>query len=302
MSFYVESETRLFVGGMGPAIKESDVRKYFEQFGCLQECSLKCDLVSGKSKGYAFISYEDPLEIQAVLKRCPHVLNDRQLDVKRAKEIAEIHEPAQEDASSLKIFVGALPDTCTSTQLKEYFGKYGIVDACVVITDHETNQSRGFGFVTYRAVESVKRVLEEYHDHFLDGKWIETKCCLPRDNNRYPPNYNIPQGIKKIGYPVQPSLLNSPGLYTPQKKFGYDVDKPYQGYYGGSYHHHGGYHARGQHQRGATTGVGGPTTSTKHNLQYHHTSSKGSGFYQGGSSKGGKGCPSTKYYSELVWQ
>jgi len=180
-TFYVESETRLFIGGMGPSIREVDLRNHFHQFGVLQECSLKADLNSGKSKGYAFISYEDASAIQRVLAAAPHKLHDRILDVKRAKEIAEITEPAPESTSCLKIFVGALPESCTSYRLKEYFSKYGTVDSGIIITNHETGASRGFGFVTFRSLHAVKLVLEDYHDHCLDGKWIETKCCLPRN-------------------------------------------------------------------------------------------------------------------------
>mmetsp|Transcript_27791 Transcript_27791/g.70194 ORF Transcript_27791/g.70194 Transcript_27791/m.70194 type:complete len:417 (+) Transcript_27791:69-1319(+) len=176
--FYVESETRLFIGAMGPTIKEEQLRDHFSKFGAITECNLKSELGSGKSKGYAFISFEDPAALQNVLSNCPHVLEDKVLDVKRAKEIAET------DVSSTlttKIFVGALPLSCTGEKLKEYFGKYGPVTASVVITDHETKESRGFGFVNFKHTDAVAKCLEDYHEHFLDDKWIETKCCLPRE-------------------------------------------------------------------------------------------------------------------------
>ncbi len=45
--------------------------------------------------------------------------------------------------------------------------------------NHETNVPRGFGFVTFKSLDSVQAVLDAYHDHFLQEKWIETKLCLP---------------------------------------------------------------------------------------------------------------------------
>lgn len=182
--FHVESETRLFIGGMGPQIQSDDLRSFFEKYGSITECNLKCEIGTGKSKGYAFMSFDDPSAIEKVLKDCPHVLGDRKLDVKRAREIAEIPEPMSEIPSSTKIFVGALPESCTQTALRDYFTTFGTVTQAVVITDHDTHQSRGFGFVNFTTLDAVRDVLDAYHDHFIDGKWIETKCCLPRELNR----------------------------------------------------------------------------------------------------------------------
>ena len=48
---------------------------------------------------------------------------------------------------STKLFVGNLPYTMTSEDLKETFGPFGPVVSAKVITDRETGRSRGFGFV-----------------------------------------------------------------------------------------------------------------------------------------------------------
>ncbi|CAD7957954.1 unnamed protein product [Amoebophrya sp. A25] len=202
-TFYVESETRLFIGAMGPNIQEKDLRSYFSTFGAITECNLKADLNSGKSKGYAFISFEDPEAIRAVLdpRNLPHRLQDKVLDVKRAMEIAET-----DVTTSQKIFVGALPESCTSEKLKNYFSKYGPITGAVVITDHETNQSRGFGFVNFRNPQSVTKCLDDYHEHFLDDKWVETKCCLPREGG---------QRSRPTGRPGGVSTEPTPSLLVP---------------------------------------------------------------------------------------
>lgn len=75
-------------------IPPADLRGYFGNFGSkITECNLKSDIQSGKSKGYAFLSFENPNAIQRVLDSGPHELHGRVLDVKKAKELAEIPEP-----------------------------------------------------------------------------------------------------------------------------------------------------------------------------------------------------------------
>lgn len=48
-----------------------------------------------------------------------------------------------------KVYVGGIPYSVTKEALAEEFGQFGSVDEAVVITDHETGRSRGFGFVTF---------------------------------------------------------------------------------------------------------------------------------------------------------
>ncbi len=48
---------------------------------------------------------------------------------------------------SKNLYVGNLPYSTTSDELREAFGQYGTVVSASVITDRESGRSRGFGFV-----------------------------------------------------------------------------------------------------------------------------------------------------------
>ena len=48
-----------------------------------------------------------------------------------------------------RLFVGSLPYTTTSEELKELFAKIGEVTAADVITDKFTGQGKGFAFVEF---------------------------------------------------------------------------------------------------------------------------------------------------------
>lgn len=56
----------------------------------------------------------------------------------------------QKDTTWTKLFVGGLPYHTTDKSLREHFSIYGDIEEAVVITDRQTNKSRGYGFVSTR--------------------------------------------------------------------------------------------------------------------------------------------------------
>ena len=48
----------------------------------------------------------------------------------------------------MRAYVGNIPFGLTVDELKDLFAQYGSVQDVVIMTDRETGQSRGFGFVT----------------------------------------------------------------------------------------------------------------------------------------------------------
>ncbi|XP_021981544.1 RNA-binding protein 38 isoform X1 [Helianthus annuus] len=52
--------TKVFVGGLAWETQTNEMRTYFEQFGDILEAVIITDKVTGKSKGYGFVTYRDP--------------------------------------------------------------------------------------------------------------------------------------------------------------------------------------------------------------------------------------------------
>ncbi|KAJ7334366.1 hypothetical protein OS493_014677 [Desmophyllum pertusum] len=91
-----------------------------------------------------------------------------------------------EDERLLKLFVGGLKRDTADDTLKEYFEKYGELSDCVIIRDNQQGNkvSRGFGYVTFKATDSILQVLQEKKDgpHSIDGKEVEVKRAIPKDD------------------------------------------------------------------------------------------------------------------------
>ncbi|XP_028126371.1 31 kDa ribonucleoprotein, chloroplastic-like isoform X1 [Camellia sinensis] len=72
-------------------------------------------------------------------------------------------ESYPEPSEEAKIFVGNLPYDIDSEKLAQLFDQAGIVEIAEVIYNRETDQSRGFGFVTMSTVEEAEKAVEMFH-------------------------------------------------------------------------------------------------------------------------------------------
>ncbi|XP_028781815.1 28 kDa ribonucleoprotein, chloroplastic-like [Neltuma alba] len=91
-------------------------------------------------------------------------------------EEGEYVEPP-EDA---KIYVGNLPYDVDSQKLAMLFEQAGTVEIAEVIYNRETDQSRGFGFVTMSTVEEAEKAVEKFKRYDLDGRLLTVNKAAPR--------------------------------------------------------------------------------------------------------------------------
>ncbi len=71
-----------------------------------------------------------------------------------------------------KLFVGSLDYGVTDQQLSDLFSEYGTVQSAKVITDRETNRSRGFGFVEFSTDEEAKAAIEALNGQEHQGRTL----------------------------------------------------------------------------------------------------------------------------------
>ncbi len=62
-----------------------------------------------------------------------------------------------------KLYVGNLPYTVTTDDLKQLFAGAGNVTDAVVIVDRQTNRSKGFGFITMSSQEEMNKAVEVFN-------------------------------------------------------------------------------------------------------------------------------------------
>ena len=81
---------------------------------------------------------------------------------------------------STSIYVGNLPFSATAEDIRDLFSAYGTVESVHLITDRETGQLRGFGFVEMGTDQEALAGIEGLHGADLDGRPLTVNAARPR--------------------------------------------------------------------------------------------------------------------------
>lgn len=155
------------------------LRKYFSQFGKVEACTIMRD-AAGRSRCFAFLTFEDPQSVNAVMVR-EHFLDGKIVRVYTCSIVTASHRstgqidpkraiPRQEHQRATKLFIGGLAGSVTSESMREFFSQFGKVVDATVMLDRETGRSKGFGFVSFENA-NVEPLLG-FGNLEIDGKMV----------------------------------------------------------------------------------------------------------------------------------
>jgi len=80
------------------------------------------------------------------------------------------------------LFIGSLAYATTDDSLKAHFEQIGAVKSAHVITDRDTNRSKGFGFVEFEDEANNQKAVDELNGKDLDGRAINVSLARPRED------------------------------------------------------------------------------------------------------------------------
>ncbi len=79
-----------------------------------------------------------------------------------------------------KLYVGNLPYSATEQSLREAFAASGTVDSVSLITDRDSGQSKGFGFVEMATDQEAQAATQAMNGQTLDGRQIKVNEAKPK--------------------------------------------------------------------------------------------------------------------------
>ena len=79
----------------------------------------------------------------------------------------------------MNIYVGNLPWTIDDSGLEQIFAEHGTVTSAKVITDRQTNRSRGFAFVEMS--DGAEDAIQALNDTEVEGRKLVVNESRPRD-------------------------------------------------------------------------------------------------------------------------
>ena|SRR5579884_1004600 len=80
------------------------------------------------------------------------------------------------------IFVGNLSFRTTEDEVRGLFAAYGTVDRVNLITDRDTGQPRGFGFVEMSNDAEAERAIAELNGKQVGGRAINVNEARPKED------------------------------------------------------------------------------------------------------------------------
>ncbi len=83
-----------------------------------------------------------------------------------------------------KLYVGGLSYSVTDSQLQALFAGQGTVESAKVITDRDTNRSRGFGFVEMSTQEEAEKAIAALNGIQHEGRTLTVNLSKPREEGR----------------------------------------------------------------------------------------------------------------------
>lgn len=85
---------------------------------------------------------------------------------------------------AIRLYVGGLAYSVTEEQLEALFAEVGKVASAVVITDRDSGQSKGFGFVEMADDKDAETAINELNGKEIDGRAIMVNQARPQENRR----------------------------------------------------------------------------------------------------------------------
>jgi len=79
-----------------------------------------------------------------------------------------------------KLYVGNLPYSATEQSVRDAFSKAGTVDSVSIISDRDTGQSKGFGFVEMSSDAEAQTAIQQLNGTSLDGRQIKVNEAKPK--------------------------------------------------------------------------------------------------------------------------
>lgn len=76
-----------------------------------------------------------------------------------------------------KLFIGGLAFSTSNDRLREVFAQAGGVESATVVTDRDTGQSRGFGFVEMASAEEAAEAVKRFNGQEVDGRTLKVEIA-----------------------------------------------------------------------------------------------------------------------------
>ncbi|KAK4353296.1 hypothetical protein RND71_028814 [Anisodus tanguticus] len=195
-------DLKIFVGNLPFSVDSAALAGLFEQAGDVEMVEVIYDKLTGRSRGFGFVTMSSKEEVEAACQQINgYEIDGRALRVNSgpppAKREGSFRDNSFRDNSSFRggrgggsmdssnrVYVGNLAWGVDQLALETLFSEQGKVVDAKVVCDRDSGRSRGFGFVTYSSAEEVNNAIESLDGVDLNGRAIRVSPAEARPPRR----------------------------------------------------------------------------------------------------------------------
>ncbi|XP_011048542.1 PREDICTED: ribonucleoprotein At2g37220, chloroplastic-like [Populus euphratica] len=187
-------DLQLFVGNLPFNVSSAQLADLFKSAGNVEMVEVKYDKVTGRSRGFGFVTMSTIEEVEAASQQFNGFeLDGRPLRVNSGpppqRETSFSRGPGARGGetidSSNRVYVGNLSWNVDSSALETLFREKGKVMDARVVFDRDSGRSKGFGFVTYSSAEEVEDAVDSLNGIELDGRAIRVSVAEAKPRRRF---------------------------------------------------------------------------------------------------------------------
>jgi len=200
-----DHNTKLLVRNLNYTTTDEDLKKYYEQWGTVEDCKVMRNRETKKSRGFGIVRYVKASEVDDAMSNRPHELDDRTLEPHRAAPKVYSDKPESHHTCK-EIFVGGWKEEVSEADLQEYFGNFGNIEEVTFPKDKkDETKFRGFAVIKYDDYDPVDvTCYKKFHTvkdtKLIVSKWIDRRTMNElnrkygnRDNQSWGNNRNNQQ-------------------------------------------------------------------------------------------------------------
>jgi len=174
---------KMYVGNLPFDATTEEIKEHFESMGSVSD--LYVPQRDGQSRGFAFVTMETSCADNAIEELNGAEFQGRRLVVNEPRAKGE-NGPRRE--KQFKLYVGNLSFYTTQETLQGVFEEFGDVYDCYLPTDPNSDQPRGFGFITMSQADG-EAAIAELDGLELDGRFIRVNEAQGKKRAAPPPQY-----------------------------------------------------------------------------------------------------------------
>ncbi|GFH45452.1 hypothetical protein CTEN210_01926 [Chaetoceros tenuissimus] len=177
-------EATIYVGNLDAACDDALLLELFTQVGRVSSVHMPKDKLTSTHNGYGFVEFVDVTDAEYAMQ----VMNMVKLFGKPIR-VSKSSLDKKASQSSLDVganlFVGNLdPEDVDEKLLYDTFSSFGtIIKPPRIMRDDITNQSKGFGFVSFDSFEASDMAIECMHNQYLCNRQIVVQYAFKSTNN-----------------------------------------------------------------------------------------------------------------------